>query len=68
MHCFGGVAVVGVGRIENLVEFGLRVVGLVGDFELGLGVLALEHEVVDDRGRGVVAEGDDDGGCEMGRL
>jgi hypothetical protein len=43
---------------------GLRVTGLVGDIELGPGVLAAEHEVADEWGRGVVAEGDDDGGRE----
>jgi hypothetical protein len=36
---------------------GLRVTGLVGDMELGPGVLAAEHEVADEWGRGVVAEG-----------
>jgi hypothetical protein len=43
-------------------------VGLVGDIELGPGVLAAEHEVADDRGVVVVAEGDDDGGRETGGL
>jgi hypothetical protein len=67
-HGLGGVAVPGVGRIEDPAELGLRVSGLVGDVQLGPGVLAAEHEVADDRGRGVVAEGDDDGGRESGRL
>jgi hypothetical protein len=43
---------------------GLRVTGLVGDIELGPGVLAAEHEVAGEWGRGVVAEGEDDGACE----
>ena len=65
-HGFGGVAVAGVGGVEDPAELGLRVAGLVGDLELGPGVLAAEHEVADDRGVGVVAERDDDGGRETG--
>jgi hypothetical protein len=60
--------VAGVGGIEDPAELCLRVAGLVGDIELGPGVLAAEHEVADDWGRGVVAEADDDGGRETGRL
>jgi hypothetical protein len=37
---------------------------VVGDIELGPGVLAAEHEVADEWGYGVAAEGDDDGGRE----
>ncbi len=58
----------GVGGIEDPAELCLRLVGLVGDIELGPGVLAAEREVADDRVRGVVAEGDDDGGRETGGL
>jgi putative transposase len=52
-HGFGGVAVAGVGGIEDPAELCLRAAGLVGDIELGPGVLAAEREVADDRGRGV---------------
>ncbi len=65
---FGGVAVAGVGGIEDPAELCLRVAGLVGDSPLGPGVPAAEHEVADDRGRAVVPEGDDHGGRETGRL
>jgi hypothetical protein len=49
-------------------SFRLRVAGLVYDIELGPAVLDAQHEVADDRGRGPVAEGDDDGGRQAGGL
>ena len=66
-HGLGGVAVAGVGGIEDPAELRLRVAGPSAT-QLGPGVLAAEHEVADDRGRDVLAEGDDDGGRETGRL
>lgn len=63
-HGFGGVAAVGVVGIEDPAELRLGVASLVDDVELGPGVLEAEHEVADDRGRGVGAEGDDDGARE----
>jgi len=46
----------------------MHIVSSVGDVELGPGVLTAEHEVADGRGRGVVAQGDDDSGRDTGRF
>ena len=57
-HGFGGVAMAGVGRIEDPAEFCVCVAGLVDDVELSPGVFAAQHEVAESDRRPVLVQQD----------